>query len=71
MAMIIRLDRIGDSSQDVAVTEGGSRQRDAEVILFPGVRYERWSNETAASAGASETDGQRTPVRSRRDWLEI
>ncbi|MGI9475239.1 MAG: hypothetical protein ACR2PI_00915 [Hyphomicrobiaceae bacterium] len=71
MAMIIRLERMADSTQDVAEVDGSCRQEDAEVILFPGIRYERWSDATTASAGSPEIDGKRVPVRSRRDWLDI
>ena len=41
-----------------------------EVILFPGIRYERWNevrDEVAQSAPAS----QASPVRQRRDVLEL
>ena len=73
MAMIIRLERIGDAVQDEAVADVGCHREAAEVILFPGVRYERWSEEAAPSVGIGRTekdrDGART--RARRDWLDI
>jgi hypothetical protein len=39
----------------------------AEVILFPGIRYERWGDaETGASTSASANDG-----RANHDVLEL
>lgn len=46
----------------VAGTQG---RQSAEVVIFPGVRFERWGTAPAAPAGA------RTTTKPRRDLLEI
>ncbi|MFY0613310.1 MAG: hypothetical protein JXQ99_17390 [Hyphomicrobiaceae bacterium] len=71
MAMIITLDRIADSTVDEAIVDSSCREQVAEVILFPGVRYERWSDEPATSGAPSELQRKRELAQSRRDWLDI
>ena len=71
MAMIITLDRIVDSTQDEAIVDSSCREQAAEVILFPGVRYERWSDEPASSVAPSELQRKRELAHFQRDWLDI
>lgn len=71
MAMIITLDRIADATVDEAIVDSSCRAQVAEVILFPGVRYERWSDEAATSGAPSELQRKRELAQSRRDWLDI
>ena len=72
MAMIIRLNRVTEASQDEAVLDEMRRQDAAEVVLFPGVRYERWTDEQNRSVSDRvNTEGQPTKIRRQRDWLDI
>jgi hypothetical protein len=50
-------------------TSEGTGQREgvsAEVILFPGIRYERWGDTEASASRASAND-----ERANRDVLEL
>lgn len=67
MAMIIELNRVNDTTQEEAVLDDVRQSREAEVILFPGVRYERWRD--PATEETSTDDGERTQA--TRDWLEV
>ena len=42
---------------------------DAQIILFPGVRYERWTDDSrnAMSERSSESEAEQ----GERDWLEV
>jgi len=71
MAMIIRLDRTPEAAQVEAIADDGCRQESAEIILFPGVRYERWSEKAPQSAIATEMGGEYARVQFQRDWLDI
>jgi len=69
MAMIISLNRdVAPPGDDASGIEGGAGEP-GQIILFPGVRYERWADDprNAASERSGEPDGERTD----RDWLEI
>lgn len=70
MTQIIRLDReVELATQKLCANAGDSAARSAEIVLFPGVRYERWKEPTEMEGGM--------PVRGAgprvvaRDWLEI
>ena len=69
MAMIIELNRVVDTTQEEAVLDDARQPRDAEVILFPGVRYERWSEQPAEESAAG--DSEREYAEATRDWLEV
>lgn len=69
MAMIIELNRVTDTTQEEAVLDDVRQPREAEVILFPGVRYERWSDPAAELT--SMDDGERVQAQATRDWLEV
>jgi hypothetical protein len=60
MAQILSFRTPEFRSNDVAERRDGAS---AEVILFPGVRYERWRDEGAAAGG--------TERRRDRDVLEL
>ena len=72
MAMIIDLRRELSPSEipcHEEIDAGGSA---AEIILFPGVRYERWSDERGDGLSRTVKEpnamaGAQTP----RDWLDI
>lgn len=69
MVMIIPLNRdVAPPGDDATGIEGGAGEP-AQIILFPGVRYERWSDDrhNAASEGGGEPDSERAD----RDWLDI
>ena len=74
MALIISLRRnldLQDAPNAFAAGDTPHRpaRHQAEVILFPGVRYERWQEQADCDRG--ELDRDVTRSNSRRDWLEI
>ena len=85
MALIIELNRDVDTSSDAHVELTGNSGRGAEVIIFPGVRYERWGQQPPVATGGAA--GTNAPVdgatrrgrngtaagakRAPRDWLEL
>ena len=69
MAMIIKLKKVTETAQDDAVFDDMRRPQAAEVILFPGVRYERWSDKPAKPGNSLNSGRSRTGV--QRDWLDI
>ena len=71
MAMIIELNRVVDTTQDEAVADEVRQPREAEVILFPGVRYERWSEREQVTDETSAADAARAQAYTTRDWLEV
>jgi hypothetical protein len=69
MARIISLKRDVAPPGDDATDLKGCAGEPAQIILFPGVRYERWHEEQGATLSprrASPGDEATT-----RDWLEI
>ncbi len=68
MAMIIPLTREADTASDVSIAEEERGQTAAEIILFPGVRYERWADADDLMSGDGE---EQSATVSARDWLEI
>lgn len=78
MALIIRLNNEFLPAQDEPANEEFRAEETAEVILFPGVRYERWSDaqpETGVrrSGDAQGSHGEQNtePSMTKRDWLEV
>ena len=69
MAMIIELNRVTDTTQDDTLLDDVGHPREAEVILFPGVRYERWSEQ--ATEETSVANGNENQPEANRDWLEV
>ena len=71
MARIITLNRDLEAPQAASDALDDEAKTSAEVILFPGVRYERWA-QTAdrAKFGKSDLHGM-SDLRALRDWLEI
>ena len=68
MTQIIRLNREvsqTETCEPIADTESG------EVILFPGVRYERWSEREQATEETSAAGAARVQADTTRDWLEV
>lgn len=49
MATILEFQRTGRKPKTDAL--GARTRRDCEVVLFPGVRYERWGNASAYDRG--------------------
>lgn len=43
----------------------------AEIILFPGVRYERWDDDQSASSNVETTTSFAKADKDSRDWLQI
>lgn len=70
MAMIIELSRVAESVQDDTDNDI-ERRPPAEVILFPGVRYERWQDKPAETARSNSMFGARMRSSVQRDWLDI
>lgn len=68
MAMIIKLNVI-ETAQDETVFDDMRPAQAAEVILFPGVRYERWKDKPAEPVGSLNAGRRRSCV--ERDWLDI
>ena len=71
MAQIIRLKNDPLTSQEDAEENAIDNQYSAEIILFPGVRYERWEE-----AQSQANDQERSQVRNSqqgqdRDWLKM
>lgn len=64
MASILEFRRPELRSGTARSSAGGGAS--ADIVLFPGVRYERWDDEAAASASAPRS----RPAR-RRDRLEL
>ena len=69
--MVLFIPQNGDVAppgDDATGIEGGAGES-AQIILFPGLRYERWSDDrhNAASDCGGEPDSERTD----RDWLDI
>ena len=71
MAMIIELSRVAEAVQDDSDTEEVRRPARAEVILFPGIRYERWSENASETVPQSASFGARMRSHVQRDWLDI
>lgn len=69
MAMIIELNRVIDTTQEEALLDDVRQAGEAEVILFPGVRYERWSEQ--ATEDTSGANGSENQTEATRDWLEV
>lgn len=70
MAMIIPLNRDVDASE--RVDHQANAAPPAEIILFPGVRYERWTDEASTVTGDSPSATERgSDATHPRDWLEI
>jgi hypothetical protein len=69
MTMIISLNRdVAPPGDDATGMEAGVGEP-AQIILFPGVRYERWADDSrnAMSERSSESEAEQ----SERDWLEV
>jgi hypothetical protein len=69
MTRIIPLNRDGGPNGTDAAGLSGCVGEPAQVILFPGVRYERWDDRRAAPAGERLKTG--AIDRDGRDWLDI
>lgn len=65
MALIIRLNNEVQTSQEEPDVDEVRNQRSAEVIIFPGVRYEHWGD------AQSEPDDQQRSQDGNRDWLKV
>ena len=51
------------ASKDEAGKARRQKGRSAEIVIFPGVRYERWSGDAAQS--------ERSPLKHHRDPMKI
>lgn len=69
MARIIPLKRDVEPSNDDAPELQGCVGEPAQIILFPGVRYERWHQERDIAPASHDYD--RVSEASYRDWLDI
>lgn len=57
MATILEFQRSGSAPRDARAEAGGAAQAGAEIIIFPGVRYERWDDAPAGDdAGPAHDD---------------
>lgn len=70
MAMIIELSRGAEPVQDDTDNDNEHRPP-AEVILFPGVRYERWNDRPTETTRPNSLFGARLRSGVQRDWLDI
>lgn len=76
MAMIITLNRDCEAVQDTQsqgmneerLQSDAAAPRGAEVIIFPGVRYERWDEQQSGQAARKRPSTRRG---TERDWLHI
>lgn len=76
MALIIQLKNDVMTAQNEPADDALGAQETAEVILFPGVRYERWKDEhqdpkADCLGGATNGDPRTRTSTMKRDWLEI
>ena len=69
MARIIPLKRDVEPSGDDAPGPQGCGGESAQIILFPGVRYERWHEEREIAPASPNRDRSGQPT--YRDWLDI
>lgn len=70
MTQIIRLDReVEIATHKPPATGDSSVARGAEIVLFPGIRYERWTEPAEMADGMSDKNAAPRVV--KRDWLEI
>ena len=70
MALIIELNREVDIVQSFDRPATDPIEDPAEIILFPGIRYERWS-EAECSVDETDQETEASTQRIYRDWLEI
>lgn len=63
MNNIVRLDQPQNRSDRRKAVE--SSDGTGEIVIFPGVRYERWGDEKEASKACDRADG------TRRDFIEL
>ena len=71
MALIITLNRELEPATDAPVEDHASRRRSGEIVLFPGVRYERWDNDAQPDGTRQSAQRDRSNGSPVRDWLEI
>ncbi len=69
MARIIPLNRDVEPPGDDATGLQGCAGEPAQIIFFPGVRYERWAEENEHTPSIHHGDGDEEPL--ARDWLEV
>ena len=55
MATILKF-RLSNRPQESSSSEQTHRQLAAEIVIFPGVRYERWKDEDGSIEVSHETD---------------
>jgi len=69
MALIITLNRDSEALSEPDEAAGTSHVT-GQIILFPGVRYERWADARSGSEphGVVHLPSQKTVA---RDWLEV
>lgn len=67
MARIIPLKRDLEPTGDDAASPQGCVGEPAQIILFPGVRYERWHDEQQAKPAG----GCHEKAPKARDWLDV
>jgi len=69
MTRIIRLNREVSPSEPC---EPAPDVEQCEIIIFPGVRYERWDQGAASDHSNAQVSGNKLSDRSiERDWLDI
>lgn len=71
MALIIELNRGLQYEPDIADATPQREHQTAEVILFPGVRYEHWLDGQGNGGQAAELSAESGAVTPNRDWLKV
>jgi hypothetical protein len=71
MALIIELNRDVEYEPEIKNAQPPAEQKAAEVILFPGVRYERWLDEQTGGSQTAATSAETDTITVSRDWLKI
>lgn len=71
MALIIELSRVHDYEPDIADATPRREYQTAEVILFPGVRYEHWLDGQERGGQCAERSAEADAVTVNRDWLKV
>ena len=71
MALIIRLNSEVLSAPDESGGDDTNQRQSAEVILFPGVRYERWADAQSTQTHPQPSHDNGAKQKPDRDWLDI
>jgi len=71
MALIIELNRDVEYEPELKDAASSRQQQSAEVILFPGVRYEHWRDEQVNGEAIEQQSPTTAATEAERDWLKV